>query len=126
MACAIDEEGQDIRSALDSVEANQRSSARGMDVLFRRYAEGGRTRLTAELFHEVDAEEDIYEFIKGRLRVLCFVAPDDGSLLILSHHFVKKTQKTPRSEVHHAVQLKQRYLAAQNNNTLQIDRTNAP
>jgi hypothetical protein len=55
-----------------------RGSATGMWALFDRYAEGGRQKLTAELFHEANRVDDIWEFIKGRLRMYCFV--DDGAL----------------------------------------------
>jgi len=40
-------------------------------------------------------------------RIFCFF--DDGNLVILLNGFVKKTQKTPRSEIEKALKLKERY-----------------
>ena len=82
-----------------------------MDVLLERSIdEGPRKKLTTDLFHSVDKEEGIYEFIKGRLRLLCFEA--DGALIICSHVFMKKTSKTRTQDKNPAIALKREYLLA--------------
>ena len=91
--------------ALNAMPPNLAKTAKGFDALFRRYAELGRAGLTTELFHEVDKDHGIWEFIKGSLRILCFVAPDNGALLILTHSMIKKQQKTPPSEVNKAIRV---------------------
>lgn len=101
-----------VLDALSTIAPNMQKAALGMDALFRRFAEGGRTSCPAVLFHEIDKAEGIWEFIKGRVRVLCFICPHDGSLLVLTHQFVKSTQKTPKSEISAAVSLKNAYLEA--------------
>ncbi len=53
---------------LRGAPVNLAGSAAGMWALFDRYAEGGRQKLTAELFHEANRKLDIWQFIKGRLR----------------------------------------------------------
>ena len=44
--------------------------------------------------------EDIWELRPGRNRVLFFYHKDDTYVLL--HHFLKKTQKTPRREIEKA------------------------
>lgn len=93
---------------LHAVPTNMTSHARGMRVLFERYAKGGRALLTKELFHEADSAAGIWEFRKGRLRVFCFM--DGGSLIIATHGIVKKTQKADRAAVALASSLRDQYL----------------
>lgn len=112
VAAIMDDGACPLIDGLRAVSADMQASAKGLDVLFRRYAEQGRQGLTSALFHEVDKNEGIWEFIKGRLRVLCFEDPADGSVIILSHYFVKQTQKTPKSEVQSAVRARDSYIAA--------------
>jgi hypothetical protein len=97
--------------------ADFRGSAKGMWALFDRYAEGGRQKLTAELFHEASRNDEIWEFIKGRLRVYCFI--DDGALVLLTHGAIKKTRKADGSEVARAVRLRNEYVAAKQSGDLQ-------
>ncbi len=84
--------------------------------LFERYAVGGRQALTAELFHEAGDNGNIWEFVKGRLRVYCF--KDDNGLVILTHGVVKKTQTTAQSDITRAVREKEAYLVAKKNGQL--------
>lgn len=63
----------------------------GMFALFQRYAAAGRQKLPTAVFHEADRGSGVWQFIKGRLRVFCFI--DDGAMVVLTHGMVKKTQK---------------------------------
>lgn len=81
--------------------------ARGCYALFERYAEYGRNGMTADWFHEANKQSGIWQFIKGRLRVYCFM--DGGDLIILTHGSVKKTQKADPSQIERAVALKTQY-----------------
>ena len=56
--------------------------------------------------------------IQGRLRVLWFY--DDGRLIICTSGFVKKGQKTPRSEIGHAIQLMNAYFEDKKKAQIQI------
>ena len=98
------------RDFLQYSPADLQGSARGMWALLDRYAEGGRQKLTAELFHEANREAAIWEFVKGRLRLYCFI--DDGAVVILTHGAIKKSQKAARSDIARAVGLRNEYLAA--------------
>ena len=43
------------------------------------------------------------------IRILCFI--DEGSLVVLTNCFIKKTQKTPKKEIRLAEKLKNEYLS---------------
>lgn len=64
-----------------------------------------------ELFKKLNDEiwefRTIYQGFKYRL--LAFWDRDTGNLVIATHGFVKKTQKTPESELAHAEALRRRY-----------------
>ncbi len=47
------------------------------------------------------------------IRILCFF--DDGNLVVLANCFVKKTQKTPKTEIRLAEKLKTEYLIDKHN-----------
>jgi len=110
VAALANDDGAEVLEFLRDVPADMRGSAAGMLALFERYAEGGRQRLPTSTFHEASRKDGVWQFIKGRLRVYCFI--DDGSLVILTHGSVKKTQKADRGEVARAARCKQQYLAA--------------
>ena len=96
---------------LASIPPNLKGAVNGVAPLLNRFAERGRGGLTSDLFHEVDKQNGIWEFIKGRIRILCFMSPYDGTLIILTHSFIKKEQKTPKSEVSKAIRLLEVYKA---------------
>jgi phage-related protein len=64
-----------------------------------------------ELFKKLN--EDIWEFrtiYKGvKYRLLAFWDKETGNLVIATHGFIKKTQKTPGSEIAHAETLRKIY-----------------
>lgn len=64
-----------------------------------------------ELFKKLN--DDIWEFrtiYQGfKYRLLAFWDKDTGNLVIATHGFVKKTQKTPGSELAHAESIRKNY-----------------
>ncbi len=64
-----------------------------------------------ELFKKLN--NDIWEFrtiYQGfKYRLLAFWDKDTGNLVIATHGFIKKTQKTPESEIAHAEVLRKNY-----------------
>ena len=64
-----------------------------------------------ELFKKLN--DEIWEFrtIYGgvKYRLLAFWDKDTGNLVIATHGFVKKSQKTPESEITHAESLRKNY-----------------
>jgi phage-related protein len=53
-------------------------------------------------------KEDLFEFKQGRLRVLWFY--DEGKMILCTHGFIKKSQKTSSSEIEQAVSIRGDYL----------------
>lgn len=94
---------------LDDLEQKQYGGmVDGIYALFDHFAEEG-TNISKDLCHEVDKKEGIYEFIKGDLRVLWFYAKGNRGIVICSHAFVKKDQKTPNKEKKKAIRVKEEY-----------------
>ncbi len=109
----------EVESFLARVPADMQATARGLYTLFERYAEHGRQQLSSSNFHEANKAEGIWQFIKGRLRVYCFI-DSDGGLVVLSHGSIKKTQKADPHEVARAVRLKKQYQAAQQDGAIEL------
>lgn len=65
-----------------------------------------------ELFKKLEGT-DIWEFrtlYNGNCyRMLAFWDKETNSLVVATHGFIKKTDKTPKQEIKHAEQLKERY-----------------
>jgi len=69
-----------------------------------------------ELFKKLN--DDIWEFrtiYQGtKYRLLAFWDNETGNLVIATHGFVKKTQKTPENEIAHAESLRKNYFSHKN------------
>lgn len=65
-----------------------------------------------KFFKKLESTNGIYEVriitSQKSIRILCF--QDEGTLVVLTHAFVKKTQKTPKNEIKRAEHLKVQYL----------------
>lgn len=72
--------------------------------------------MDGELFKKLN--DDIWEFrtiYQGfKYRLLAFWDIDTGNLVIATHGFVKKTQKTPERELAHAKALRKKYYDEKN------------
>ncbi len=104
-SCPVDDELAAISS-----DPKLQSAAIGFRVAWSRIPLIGPKALGTALYHCVDEDHGIYEFVKGPMRLLCFEA--GGRLVVCSHALRKKTQKTPRADKKRAIRLKDRYLAA--------------
>jgi hypothetical protein len=100
----------DLEDFLHELPADYYRSGVGIGNLFEHVAQSGPQLLPDAVSHYVDKDEKIWEFIKGKIRVLWFY--DNGQLIICSHAFIKKTQKTPKSEKLQAIKCKKEYFAA--------------
>lgn len=78
-------------------------------ALFTHVAKTGPNLLPVEVSHNLAPE--IFEFIRGRLRIVWFYG-EGGRLVVCSHGFVKKGQKTPRAQIEQAQRVKDSYAAA--------------
>lgn len=117
--CTDEYPTSEVQEFLLGAAPDMQASAKGVYALLKRYAMDGRSKLTSGNFHEANKQEAIWEFVKGRLRIFCYVDSNE-SLVLLSHGAVKKTQKADKGEVARAVRLKQAYLAAKKAGTVEI------
>lgn len=109
----------DLRTFLDDLTGDYRKYAvktvAAMDDISKR----GPEALTKFNSHQVDPlDKGVWQFTVGKIRVLFFY--DDGKVIVCSHGFKKKTQKTPKSEQDAARRAKQIYLEDKKKNRLEI------
>jgi phage-related protein len=98
----------ELYDALEAVESTEESARNRLLNLLDLIARDGLTALNSSQFHLVDQKNGIYELIASRLRVLFFKAAS-GQLVICTHLFMKKGQKTPEEEKRKARNLKKRF-----------------
>lgn len=101
---------------LASLEAQLEPDGRAMLRLLSFVAEQGPPH-NVEVSHKIVG--DIWELIAGRLRVLWFY--DQGRLIVCSHGFVKRTRKTPSSEINRAQGVFDAYQNAKRSGTLKVE-----
>ena len=104
---------------LAAIGAQYAGSANGMYDLFGRFASSGKDTFSDDLCHLVNKDEKIWQFTKGRLRVLWFYG-QGNRIVVCSHGFVKQSQKTPRQEIKRATSTKNQYEAAVKVNAVTI------
>jgi hypothetical protein len=102
---------------LMTIGANYQASADGLFDLLERISQEGLSNISTKLSHRVDENENIYELIKGRLRLFYFKTEDDF-LIICTSALIKKSQAVDPKHVRKAIRLKHEYLQAVKQNTL--------
>lgn len=105
LVCSLIEDFNDI-------EATYETSRNRLLAYFEQVARSGLQALNTAQCHQVDANDKIYEFISGQLRVLFFRGAT-GNVVVCSHMFLKKSQKTPAKEVNKAIRAKKEYETAE-------------
>lgn len=111
VAAYISDDGGSIQALDELRELGSRynGSAKGIVSLFKIYAENGRLRpygLTKEQMHHANYDPDIFEFIKGDVRVFCFI---DGNMIVLTNSGLKKGQKANKKDVAKALKIFRQY-----------------
>lgn len=106
----------ELLAFLQGLDDNLQKDRKRMLALLERVAAEGPPRNT-DISHKL--EGDIWEFIQGRLRVCWFY--DKGRVVICTHGFVKKSQKTPRAELNKANERREAYFAATAAGSLTIE-----
>ena len=104
---------------LSDIDAAYEASSLGLFSLLDRVSQDGLDNISSALCHEVDKNEKIYEFIKGKLRLFFFKGEGD-LLVICTTGLIKKTQKVDKQAVAKAIVCKNQYLNAVKKNTLVI------
>lgn len=102
---------------LMNLNANYQASADGLFELLERISQEGLAEISTKLSHRVDENENIYELIKGKLRLFYFKTEDDF-LIICTTALIKKSQAVDPKHVKKAIRLKHEYLQAVKQNTL--------
>lgn len=100
-------------------EASYQASADGLFDLLERISHDGLANISTKLSHRVDENENIYELIKGKLRLFYFKTEDDF-LIICTTALIKKSQAVDQKHVKKAIRLKHEYLDAVKQNTLTV------
>lgn len=112
--CPVDEELAAL--ALDPKTA---ATAEGFRQLWRRIPAEGPRKLGTSLYHLVDEENQIYEFIKGSHRLVAFTL--DGAIVVCASAFRKSSQTTPRSVKKHAASLREKCVQAMRDGKFDIE-----
>lgn len=111
IAAAMNGDECETETFLGDIPAKYQASGNGLIHLIERIAHHGLDGLPTKLCHLVDQDHKIYELIKGDLRLLFFKGHCD-ILIITSHGFLKKSQKTPDNEKSKAILCKKQYQQA--------------
>lgn len=73
-------------------------------------------RIPARFFRHIAGTEEMYEvrveFESNIYRIFCCF--DKGNLVVLFNGFQKKSQKTPKSEIDRALQIREEYVKSKN------------
>ncbi|SEI99350.1 Phage derived protein Gp49-like [Azotobacter beijerinckii] len=104
---------------LDDLGSNFGSNADGILAMMEAHSEHGPEHFNTSQCHYVDQKEQIYEYIKGRLRLFWF--EDDDRVVVCTHGIVKKDQKTPKRDIERAKRVKADYLQAKQENRLEFE-----
>ncbi|RLA19578.1 MAG: hypothetical protein DRQ61_11310 [Gammaproteobacteria bacterium] len=109
-------DGDESIVALDDLRSlgqKYSGSIKGIISLFKIYAKYGRMQpdgVTQSHMHHANYEPDILEFIKGKVRVFCFV--DKGGMVVLTNSGLKKGQKASSKDVSKAIKVFRKYHSA--------------
>lgn len=89
----------------------------GYMAMFDTFLEAGVELFTKENFHPIDGPLGLWQFIKGRHRIVCFF-DEDKTLVICTHGFLKRSKESPQEEIDRALKLREKYLSAKAKNEL--------
>ena len=90
--------------AKEFIEGLAETDKKKVVTLLRRTADNGVPKNEEKFKH---VKDKIFEFKSYQVRILCFF--DEGKLIILTHGFTKKRDKTPSAEIERAHKLMEEY-----------------
>lgn len=114
-AIGKDDQHCQLLDFLESIGSNLQKDGDRVLALLERVSQKGSPRIT-EISHQI--KDEIFEFIQGRLRVLWFY--DEGKLILCTQGFIKKTRKTPSSEIELAITTRKKYFEEKKKGPLKI------
>ncbi len=104
---------------LSQGDANQESSRTGLRSMLRSTASMGLDNIPVPWSHEVDKQNGIYEFCKGRLR-LFFFKGKNGQIAVCTGGTLKDSRKVDKPSVACAIRCKQEYFGSLQSGTLEL------
>ncbi|WP_199930497.1 hypothetical protein [Sedimenticola thiotaurini] len=110
-----DSTGKDCIPVFDDMKGlgkRYAGSVKGAADLFKKYAEHGRLRpdgVTEEQLHHANYDPDIFQFIKGDVRIFCAI---DEGMVVLINAGIKRGQRPNRKDVNKAIKVQRAYLDA--------------
>lgn len=79
-------------------------------------AKDGPHALQDSRSHLINKDNKLYELISGRVRVVFFT--DSNRVVICTHGFIKKSQKSPKLEVEKAIRIRNKYFKSKSDNKI--------
>lgn len=99
-----------LLESFESLGRNYEKSLVGLQVMLEKFSEHGPKMLHDGICHEIDENDKLFEFIKGDLRLIWFYG-DGNKIIVCSHCFIKKGQKTSKTDKADAKRIKHQYEA---------------
>lgn len=112
-------DSEDDSEAIEYINSLKKGESDGYLALFSTFMESGTDKFTYANFHPIKIEKGLYQFLKGRHRLVCFFDEDD-TIVICTHGFLKKTDPSPKDQIQHADKLKMKYFSAKEDGGLHI------
>lgn len=114
---AVTERGEcPLVDFLEGLDGDLADDGSRMVAVLERVASGGPRRDT-QVSRQIGP--GLFEFRKGRIRIAWFY--DEGMLVVCTHGFVKKTQKTPPAEIRKAMSVHDRYFIDKRNGNIRFE-----
>lgn len=102
---------------MEYINCLKAGEADGYLALLQTFIESGTHELTAKNFHPIKKELGLYQFIKGRHRLVCHWNEEDV-IVICTQGFLKKTDPSPKDQISKANKLMEKYFLSKEENEL--------
>lgn len=102
---------------LSNVQHNMVKYRDRLLVIFRQTSQEGPQLFNDRISHQIDKNNEIWEFRSGRFRVLWFY--DEGKLIVCTGVFLKQTNTTPKIQKERAISLRKKYFHDKKNGDIE-------
>lgn len=92
-------------------EESTSGSRSGLMGMLKHVAQEGLQSMPAAWSHQVNKKDQIYEFVKGPLRLFYFKG-EGSQIVVCTSGILKKTQKVDKASVARAAEARKQYMAA--------------
>lgn len=117
MVAAVTDRGECLLADfLDELEGDLADDGSRMVAVLEQVASDGPRRDT-QVSRQIGP--GLFEFRKGRIRIAWFY--DEGTLVVCTHGFIKKTPKTPPAEIRKATSIRNRYFIDKRNGNIRFE-----